>query len=457
LNLASACRYLRLVPFDTRTEEGRCDERYRLAAVSILANILSKAVGIVVMLLSVSLTLPYLGVERFGVWMTIASFAGLLTFLDLGVGNALTNHVAHRAAADETDLLSQTISGGLAFLALIGMGMALFLWLIAANLPWEMFLKVEQPALLLEARQAAMCFALLFGLNIFTSGIQRIFAGMQQAYLGHLAAALGSLAACAGLWFAAAAHQGIPILLTVMLGSQSAAGLFLLCLLVVRKQFRLNGIFGFAKIESRHLLRVGGLFFILQIGTMVGWGADSLIISSTLGAAQVAIFSVVQRLFMLATQPLGIINAPLWGAYADAHVRNDRLFIRKTLKRSMSITFFGATLSAMFLLVFHPWIIERWTHGKIAVPLLFLIAYAVWVILEACGNSFAMFLNGTGVVKQQISVVMLFVVLLLPLKLLLVGGVGLIAIPLTTIVAYIISHVGLYGFVFLPEIKQKIS
>jgi len=457
LNFDTARRYLRFVSFDIRTEQGRRDERYRLAAVSILANILTRFVGVVVMLLSVSLTVPYLGVERFGVWMTVASFAGLLTFLDLGVGNALTNRVAHSAAADKTDLLSQTISGGLASLALISMSMALLLWSIAANLPWEALVKVDQPALLVEARQAAMCFALLFGLNIFTSGIQRVFAGLQQAYLGHLATTLGSLTACAGLWFAAAAHQGIPVLLTVMLGSQSAVGLLLLGLLVVRKQFTLDGIFGFAKLESQHLFRAGGLFFILQIGTMVGWGADSLIISSTLGAAQVAIFSVVQRLFQFVTQPLGVMNAPLWGAYADAHVRNDKLFIRTTLKKSMYITLTGATFGAVLLLVLHPWLIEKWTQGKIVVPLLLVATYAVWVIFDACGNSFAMFLNGTGIVKQQISVVVLFVLLALPMKLLLVKNMGLLSIPLATIIAYVASTIGLYSIVYLNDIKQKIE
>ncbi len=457
MNLLTARRYLRLIPFDTRTEQGRHDERYRLAAVSILANVLSKALGIVVIVLSINLTVPYLGVERLGVWMTVASFAGLLTFLDLGIGNALTNHVAQRAATDKPELLCQTISGGLAFLAMVSVCMALLLWLIAANLPWEVLMKVEQPELLLEARQAAMYFALLFGLHIFTSGIQRVFAGMQQAYLGHLAAALGSLAACVGLWVAAAAHQGIPVLLMVMLGSQSAAGLLLLGLLVVRKQFTLGGILGFAKLESRHLFRAGGLFFILQIGMMVGWGADSLIIASTLGAAQVAIFIVVQRLFQFATQPLSIMNAPLWAAYADAHVRNDRLFIRKTLKKSMFITLAGATLGAMLLLVFHPWLIEKWTHGTIVVPLLFVATYAVWVSLEACGSAFAMFLNGTGIVKPQISVVTLFVVLVIPMKLALVGSMGLVALPFSAIVAYIISVGGLYGVIYLRDILKNIT
>jgi len=456
LRWVAALRYVRLAPFDVQTGQGRRDERYRLALLSILANVLSRVAGVVLTLLSVSLTLPYLGVERFGIWMTVASLAAMLTFLDLGVGNALTNRVAHRAAEDNADLLRQTISGGLAFLALIGIGMGLMLWLIAANLPWEMLIKVGQPGLLPEARQAAMCFALLFGLTIFTGGIQRVFAGLQQAYLGHLVAALGALVACFGLWWAAAAQQGIAVLLAIMLGTQSAAGLLLLVLLMVRQQFTLRGLTGLVKLESRHLFQAGGLFFLLQIGTMVGWGADSLIISSTLGAAQVAVFSVVQRLFQFATQPLSMLNAPLWGAYADAHVRHDKLFVRNTLKRSLAITLAGASLGAVLLLLFHSWLIDKWTHGNIVVPLAFVATYAVWVIFEAGGNAFAMFLNGTGIIKQQVSVTLLFVVLVLPLKLVLIGQLGLLALPTATLLAYLIANVGLYGFVFRAEILKKL-
>ncbi|MDP3759115.1 MAG: hypothetical protein Q8R01_01205 [Ramlibacter sp.] len=49
------------------------------------ANVLSLGVALVVMVLTVGLTIPYLGAERFGVWMTIASFVGM--FSDLISGN----------------------------------------------------------------------------------------------------------------------------------------------------------------------------------------------------------------------------------------------------------------------------------------------------------------------------------------------------------------------------------
>ena len=78
-------QYLRLIPFDTSSEQGRSDERHRLAALTVMANILSRGLGMIAMIFTVKLTVPYLGAERFGVWMTIASFAGMLSFMDLGV------------------------------------------------------------------------------------------------------------------------------------------------------------------------------------------------------------------------------------------------------------------------------------------------------------------------------------------------------------------------------------
>lgn len=58
LSLFAAYRYVRLVPFDVQTEQGPWDERYRVSVLSILANVLSRVVGVVLTLLSVSLTLP---------------------------------------------------------------------------------------------------------------------------------------------------------------------------------------------------------------------------------------------------------------------------------------------------------------------------------------------------------------------------------------------------------------
>ena len=73
---------VRLKPFDTSTQEGRSQERYRRAALTMLSSLAARSVSILTVLISVPLTLGYLGVERYGLWMTISSVIAMLVFAD---------------------------------------------------------------------------------------------------------------------------------------------------------------------------------------------------------------------------------------------------------------------------------------------------------------------------------------------------------------------------------------
>ena len=457
MNLLTFRRYFRLSPFDTSTAQGREAERYRRALWSAVANAGSKGLSMAVIVLSVGLTVPYLGAERFGVWVTVASYAGLLTILDLGVGNALTNHVAVRAGHNDPVLLRKAISGGLGCLFLIGCVAAIVLWLLASVMPWERLMSLSSPELVAEARQAAMLFALLFGLSLFTNGINRVFAGLQCAFESHLASAVGSACAIAGVYFFANQHADIPTLLGVTLGCQTGSALLLLVLLVRRGLLAGRGVLDAIRCEGAPLLQTGWLYFVLQIGTMVGWGSDGLIISSAIGAAQVAVYGVTQRLFQFVAQPLAVINAPLWAAYADAHVRGDKAFVRRTLKRSMLATACIAVCGVATLVIVSEWVLARWTDGKVVVPGSFVVVFAIWTVLEAMGNAFAMFLNGSFVVRQQVIVVVVFSLLVLPLKILGVNEMGIVAVPLASIVVYLVVTLGFYGVVFRSDIKSVLA
>lgn len=454
VNLSILTKYLRLAPFDMSSEQGRSDERYRLAVLSMTANVLSRGISMLVMIFSVSLTIRYLGAERFGVWMTVASFVGMLTFLDLGVGNALTNKVAQVAVQDDPAALRRSISGGLGFLFALACVVAAFLYGLVSVLPWNRLIKVQELALHAEISNTVAVFAVLFGFNLFTNGIQRIFAGLQRAFEAHLISVAGSCLSLLALWIATRQEAGIPYLLAATLGCQSLANLGLLLILARRKLFTLRRIGSHTGAEAGHLLNVGGLFFILQIGTMVGWGADSLIISSTLGAAQVAAFSIVQRLFQFITQPLSILNAPLWGAYADAHSRGEKPFIRKTLKTSLIGTSGFCLAGVAALVMLGERLVEIWTGNAVNVSLVLLAAYGSWAVLDATGNALAMFLNGCGVVKPQVFTVIIFVIVSIPAKFFSISNFGLEAMIVVQALIYLLITSVAYGAIFRTKLRQ---
>lgn len=449
--------YLRLRPFDSSSEQGRSAERYRLALWSVIANVFSRGIAMLVMVLSVSWTLPYLGEERFGVWMTIASFVGMLIFLDLGIGNALTNHVATIAAHGNRASLTRTVSGGLGLLFVIGVVAAILLCILTLNLPWSIIIKVNNPLIQDEIQEALFLFSILFSINLFTSGVQRIFAGLQRSFEAHTASTVGSLFSLIVLWWAAKNQAGIPFLLLATLGCQSASGFLLLWLLKKRGLFRLQGIGMAIYAEKITLLKIGGLFFVLQVGTMVGWGADSLIISSTLGAAHVAIYSVTQRLFQFVSNPLAMMNAPLWSAYADAHVRDDQAFIRRTLKKSMLLTAGAAIIGGGLLVLMSQELVAWWTKGTISVPMAVVFGFFIWTLCETVGNSFAMMMNGCGVVREQVITVVLLTILALPTKILFVNLSGISGMIISYAALYCLVVFLMYGFIFRDNLIKKIG
>jgi O-antigen/teichoic acid export membrane protein len=347
----------------------RMDVRYGWVAWSVVANMSSRLLAMVVMVLTVRLTVPYLGVERYGVWMTVASFAGLLAFLDMGVGNALTNKVAQALASEDKKRLRATIGSGVLFLAVLSVCMGILMLLLGTLFPLHTLIKTKDVGLVDEIDNTFLVFVFFFASNLFSTGVLRVFAGLQRSFEVGLVSCAGSVLTMVLIWVATRVHAGIPVLFAVTFGVQALIGIVLLALLRRRQLIDCSG--GLLQVISsgREYLGAGSLFLLLQIGAMIGWGADTLIISTSLGVAQVAIFNVTQRLFFFVNQPLSILNAPLWVTYAEANHKGDKNFLRSTLKRALVATFILALLGAVFLCWAGQFLIEHWTQGVIAVPM----------------------------------------------------------------------------------------
>lgn len=455
-NFLNVLHYWRLAPFDTSTEQGRIAERYRLMMWAVVTNVMSRGAAMLVIVLAVNLTIPYLGVERFGVWMAIISMASMLTFLDMGVGNALTNRVAQVASLDDMKALRSAISGGLCFLLVVALCVGLLLVTLAAILPWEKIIKVEDKSIVSEIKNACIVFSVLFSVGLFSNGVQRVFFGLQRAYEANIAIFLGAVSSMVALFLVAESQLGVVSLLIATLGVQQAVTFILLLRL---KQLSLlaciDGILSFS-IEKSTLIKVGGLFFILQLGAIVSTGMDGLLISSTLGSAQVAIYALVQRLYQFVSVPIYVLNAPLWSVYADAHVRGEGRFIIRTLRRSLIVSAAIALGGGSLLALFSPQIFAVWTKGMMQVPMVIVVVYFGLMVFESVGNSLAMMLNGCSIVKEQVVVILFLMVFGLGAKIAGLYYDGIQGMLLGWLLLYSFSLVFFYGFLWRRRIVDNI-
>jgi O-antigen/teichoic acid export membrane protein len=456
--LAAYFRYLRLQPFPSGDEEGRAAERYRLAALGAISTVVSRLTGIALIVLSVRWTAPILGRERFGIWATFSSLAVMLSFLDLGVGNALVNRVAHATAKQDTRQLSLVVMGGISWLSAIGLAATVLLAAAGAWIPWTGLFQLSSLATGSETRTAALVYSVLFGLNIISGGLLKILIGQQRSHEAQMIAAISALLACPAMWWTVQHAPDVGALLLAGIGTQSLVTLVLVMGLLHRRH-KLDFRLAFSSMvhERKALLTTSVLFLFLQIGTMIGWGGDSFLLAGIVGASDVAAFAVAQRLFLFASQPVSVLNGPLWAAYADAHAKDDRGFIRTTLLHSFLLSMMVAVGISVVLLLFGRWIVAFWTEDTIPVPWVLLAAFAAWTLLESAGIVLSTYLNGTGIVREQVIVVICFCIVALPAKIFAAMHAGAFGLVAATTAAYAVTVAGLYGTVFRERILAPIG
>jgi O-antigen/teichoic acid export membrane protein len=443
---------LRLRPFDTETEEGRHQERYRRAGLTTLTSMVSRFVALAVIFVSVRVALPYLGEARFGIWATISSLISILMIFDFGIGNSMVSRVAALAAKSDQAALRKLIISGLSVLGVMGVLLGATLVCLAAYVPLSWLYKGASTQLIEEARGALMLFGVLFGLSVPLQAIHRIYAGLQEGYVASCAVGFMGLLSLLALPLIPRMHAGIASLLLVTYGLQVAAGVILLVALHKRFKLALPRLGELRESKTRDLLTSGGLFFVLQVTAVIGWDMDPVLLSTLVGPASAATYSVVQRMFLLVAGPLSMLNSPLWGSYADANTRGDFEYIRRTLSRSLLLTFFLALLGVGAVLLVRQPVLHLLTKGILQPPGSFILMFGVWTIVAAVGDALAMYLNGLHALKPQIVASVSFLVVAIILKMALITRYGLNGVVAATLISYLSTVVVLFMTVFRKAI-----
>ncbi|WP_162069706.1 MATE family efflux transporter [Caballeronia sp. NK8] len=458
---ASVLRHcFRRLPFGVGASEGRDRERYLRAARSAACNSVSAALGFAVVVLSVSFTLPYLGQERFGIWMTISSLAVMLQVLDLGVANGLVNLVADAKTSDDHEALQTIVTRGIVLLTGIGVAAGGVLIGVMMLLDFQHLLKIESPEVAREAVLSTFTFIALFCVNIPLGGVRKVFFGLQRAWEPHTVAAIGYLCSLPLLYLCARSHAPMPYLVLCTYGVQVATAIILLVRLYLERMFRLRrGIWsGSGLRDCTALMRTGGVFLILQIGMICGNACDPLIVSHILGASEVARLAVAQRLFQAITVAMLMLSGPLWGLYADARSRGEKKFIRNTLKLSMCVTTGTALFMSALILALSPWLLKVWTGSHLDVPIELRCAAAVLAVVEAMANAFTIFLNGVSELRPQLLAVLVFCAVSVPLKIYLLTKFGTVDwVIWSTIIASIVADYIVYIGLFRKRILAHAS
>ena len=332
----------------------RSAARHRRAAVTGITSGISRAVRIGVTLITIPLTLHYLGNERFGLWMTISSVLAMAGFADFGVGNGVLNTVSTAYGKDDWDGIRQAISSGFAVLTLIGAAILGIFLAIYRFVDWGNLFRATTSTARAEAGPAMLVFMVCFALNVPLDVVQRTQLGLQQGFLTNFWEIFSSILILIGILGVVHFHLSLTALVVAFAGAPVfGTGLNAAYFFGVSRRDLLPEWHYVSREIIRKITSLGGLFFTLQLMGAIAYSADNFIIARILGVADVTVFSIPQRMFAVITTIVTMLTMPLWPAYAEAISRGDVHWVQHTLSRTLLSVFafttdcFGAHCSCL--------------------------------------------------------------------------------------------------------------
>lgn len=428
----------RLDSFDPSTEEGRSHERHRRIILSAVASAASKVVLVATTVISIPLTLQYLGPERFGLWMTISSIITLLGFADLGIGNGLLNAISEENGRGDIEAIRRYISSAFAILSGIAL-VILALFLIAYPfIPWASFFNVKSPLAMQESGHAALLFMLCFALQIPAGIVQRVQMGLQMAFVANLWQIAGSVLGLVAVLLVIHLELSLPWLVCALAGMPVLVAALngLLFFGRMRRDIR-PGRALVSRDAMKTIAHTGFLFLVLQLAASAAFASDNIVISRMLGAEAVTQYAVPEKLFSVIPMLLGMILMPLWPAYGEAMAKGDGRWVKNIFAKSLKISIAVASILSLIFTLFAADIISLWVGHPVSPPFMLLLGLGVWKVLEGWGISVGVFLNGANIVRLQAGLAILMATLAFILKFVLIGYMGISGVTWATIIAYV--------------------
>jgi O-antigen/teichoic acid export membrane protein len=370
--------------------------------LSITTSVLTKLIGVGSTLITIPLTLNYLGTESFGVWMVISSVVGFMSFSDLGIGMGLQNALSKAYGEEDTSSQKYYVSNAYALAIIVVCVASTTLITISYFVPIERLFKITDQVQLDNAVSAFKYCVLAFFMGIPVALIQRVLGGLQKTYVANNVMLVGSVISLCSIFTSVYLDLGIVGLSLLFVLSPLIAQLIYSIYFFFFKQAVLRPRLRFlSRSHVSSIISTGAWTLCVQIIYTAKMNVPTMIISASLGLLAVSEFSIVQKLTGLLATMVGMALQPLWVVYGEAYYRGDREWIEKTLTRSLQVVLVLTGAAAIAFQYVGQWLITAWIGDGVLPSLALIAGFSLWMITSNINICFVMLLNGTGNFKRQ--------------------------------------------------------
>lgn len=428
-------------------------ERSIKAKKNILGSFIIKGCSIGISLLLVPLTINYVNSSRYGIWLTLSSIVGWLSFFDIGLSQGLRNKFAEAKAKNDDSIAQVYVSTTYAILGIIFF-LIWILFLVLNNfLDWSKILNISdtmRSEISLLAVIVFTYFCLSFVLKIITT----ILLADQKPAKSSLIDLLGQVFSLIFILILVKSTEGSLIKLGIALCVSPLLVLIGANLLMFKGAYkRYRPAFSKIRFEyAKDLFNLGLLFFIIQFAGIVQYQTANIIIARNFGTQDVTAYNIVYKYFGVLNMIFVIFIAPFWSASTEAYKKNDIQWIRNGIRKYnyLNILLF---LAGLVMLLFSDAVYRLWLReGKVTIAFsLSLWGFLYFNVMMFAGK-YVSFLNGISALRIQFISSLISPFLYVAVALLLIRNYNLGVYSL--FVASIIANFN--GFILAPLQYRKI-
>jgi len=416
------------------------DKRTRVLLINIFFTYIIKGISIVVNLLYIPLLIDVLEPDKYGLWLTITSVVGWVSFFDLGLGNGLRNKFAESKIKGNIKLTREYVST--AFYSILAI--LLLLWIIFVTIypiiDWAKLFNANNTKINNISAIVFVIFTIFilrFAFNIITF----ILKGDQKNAISDLFAPIGNILVLSIIFFLRNKLENDLYTLVFILNGIPVLVLIIANIILFGGPYR--SIIPLPKhYKKEHLPTLFTLslrFFIIQIAGLIMFSSSNIIISKICSPSEVVVYNVAYKYFTIPLMFFSILLNPIWSAVTDAYHSGDYLWLKRSLKRMQILSVLFAIGVAIMLLL-SPYAFEFWIGDKITIPLNVSLSIALFAIISIIFTPYSMFINGLGKLKLGTIIVLFKSICFYPVTIFLTKKYGIVGMVMGILVINSISY-----------------
>jgi O-antigen/teichoic acid export membrane protein len=392
----------------------------------------------------------HLGPSAYGLWALTTSVTWFFGVLDLGYGGALVKFIAQYRAWRDQKALNEIIST----VAVVFTALGAVCFVVTTLIAWRIgsLFNIE-PGQVRTARYVLLIVGAYLSVRFALAVFGAVVYGFQRYYLNNAASiSISLIIATVNLGVLGAGHGLVTLVAAMTAVRMLSLGLFAWNAYRAFPGLRVRPSL-FRKARLQEVTGFSVYMLVLDWSAKLNYSSDTIVIGAMLDTTAVAVWTVGQRLAMLAQQLTNQLNDALFPSVvdSDAAQRRDRLQMILVQGTKLSLAFAAPVCLGLIMLadaLIHSWVGPRFSASVLPARIMLTI-----VLVRVSTASANLILKGAGQHKLLSCTNAATAVVNVLLSIVLVRPLGLLGVALGTLIPVSAS----IAFVLYPAACRRVG